>query len=391
MQLSLVIPSRNNQKYFEWAYNSIRQNQGNHEVYICAANDASTDSTLEYFQQLQKQDPLFSFIDNPGPERIGHTILYDEIVDRLVKTDIMGIYHADMYLCPGSLDVVETLIKPQTVVSLTRIEPPLWPPGPEKVIQNFGFEPEEFDEKRFLEWYKEYRDGCLYQVTDGVFAPWFIYTGDYRQHGHDKLFSPQSREDSDIFNRFKMSSYTFLQPRDANVYHLTCRGSRRNPTLTNVKEQDSNEWTRQNRRSHRNFFRKWGSDVLVTPTLSPKISPKHRVYGKIIGCTAELLELLEPHFTKTFVDIDASNYIESEQKETLYDMNKRVFNVDELSDDYGVLVEVNGQLNQSEYEFIKNIGTHDLKIEDGHLKGQNIEIYIKDLTRYEQENNKCLF
>ena len=38
----------------------------------------------------------------------------------------------------------------KTIVSLTRIEPPLHPDGPEKVLLDCGVEPEEFDEEKLL-------------------------------------------------------------------------------------------------------------------------------------------------------------------------------------------------------------------------------------------------
>jgi len=88
MKISFIIPSRNNKKYFKWAYDAIRKNQGEHEVWICAASDASTDGTVEYFEELSKNDDKFKYIVNEGPERVGHTILYDKIVNELVETDI---------------------------------------------------------------------------------------------------------------------------------------------------------------------------------------------------------------------------------------------------------------------------------------------------------------
>ena len=36
-------------------------------------------------------------------------------------------------------------------MSGTRIEPPLHPEGPEKIIRDFGIEPEEFKEQELLE------------------------------------------------------------------------------------------------------------------------------------------------------------------------------------------------------------------------------------------------
>ena len=77
MKISLVVPNRNNLKYFKWSYESIRKNQGIHDVYICTAADACTDGTVEYYEEISKIDNKFSYIVNTGPKRLGHTILYD--------------------------------------------------------------------------------------------------------------------------------------------------------------------------------------------------------------------------------------------------------------------------------------------------------------------------
>ena len=54
------------------------------------------------------------------------------------------------------------------VVSATRIEPPLHPAGPEKVIQDFGIEPEEFDENGLMEFLEEtYGEE---KITEGIFT-----------------------------------------------------------------------------------------------------------------------------------------------------------------------------------------------------------------------------
>ena len=198
MEISFVIPNRNNLKYFKWAYDSIRKNQGNHDVYICAAADACTDGTVEYYKSLAEKDSKFSFIINDGPERLGHTILYDRIVNELVNTDVFIIYHSDMYLCPGAIDHIEKNISEDSIVSLTRIEPPLHPPGPEKIIQSFGQEPEEFSPKEedFLKWFNSSKLDRKGKLTDGIFAPWAMYKSKFQEiGGHDKLYRPQSKED----------------------------------------------------------------------------------------------------------------------------------------------------------------------------------------------------
>ena len=115
------------------------------------------------------KDPNFKAIRNEGPKRLGNTILYDELVK--IETPIVGIYHADMYLMPKALDFVLKHVAPLNVVSLTRIEPPLHPDGPEKMLMDFGIEPEEFKEEEMLEWFKDVQMNQATKQTEGIFAP----------------------------------------------------------------------------------------------------------------------------------------------------------------------------------------------------------------------------
>lgn len=349
MQISFVIPSRNNLKYFKWAYNSIRKNQGSHDVYICAASDASTDGTVEYFQELSSIDPKFKFIVNEGPERVGHTILYDRIINELVETDVAIIYHADMYLAPGSLDSIESYLydrvhtdhvpggfeiipNKNTIVSLTRIEPPLHPPGPEKIIRDFGTEPEDFNEQEFL---KDLNNHPLYikaESTQGIFAPWAFFVETFKQvHGHDPLFAPQSKEDSDIFNKFQLIGVNFIQTWKGFVYHMTCRGNRRNTHdgAPNI-QTDNPEWLAHNVVSSRNFIRKWGHFVKHDAYMKPIIPNKYNIGFILEDATLELIGLIEPWVTNLYYtnNIEGENlmhkYISAEQPKTIYDLKSKI-------------------------------------------------------------------
>ncbi len=345
MQISFVIPCRNNLKYFKWAYDAVRKNQGNHEVFICAADDASTDGTYSYFRELELIDDKFSFITNAGPERVGHTILYDRIVNELVKTDVAIIYHADMYLCPGALDEIEKHMFVDSnfrkiddqqekyynrgiIVSLTRIEPPLHPPGPEKITGDFGTEPEEFQETRFLSWFSQQPETTKNKTTNGIFAPWAFFVQDFKQvYGHDPLYKPQSKEDSDIFNKFKLIGVKFIQTWGGCVYHLTCRGSRFNPLLTKVG-LNSSEWEQHNIRSARNFIRKWGTFVSHNEFLEPIVKPKYSIGLLLENATLDKLVFVEPWVSCVYwqsKDMGLGlKYISNEQQNTIYDLRHRV-------------------------------------------------------------------
>jgi glycosyltransferase involved in cell wall biosynthesis len=101
--ISFIQPSRNNLKYLKWSYEGIRKN-GGVEPTICVADDFSNDGTWEWCQEMMQTDPNFKAIRNEGPKRLGHTILYDQLINEVATTPIVGIYHADMWLCPNALE-----------------------------------------------------------------------------------------------------------------------------------------------------------------------------------------------------------------------------------------------------------------------------------------------
>lgn len=419
MEISLVVPNRNNLKYFKWMYDSVRKNQGNHEVWICSAVDACTDGTLEHYQELEKKDPFFKYIVNEGPERVGHTILYDRIINEIVETELAMIFHCDMYLCPGALDAIEKhmyipakndMYKPyrkvgevfeyvqhrKSIVSLTRIEPPLHPPGPEKVLEDCGTEPGDFDED-ILESVliglngdpKNYK-----RTTNGVFAPWAFWVDEFQEiGGHDPLFAPQSKEDSDIWNRFLLNGTKFIQTWEGFVYHMTCRGSRRN-TLDGAPDIKTNnpEWEAQNLRSTRNFIRKWGSFVKHDEYLHPIVSHKYNTGLVLKNATYNLLYNLEPWFDKIEVDLDPhiiDRYIEFEQLNTKFNLRERINSTTKLPD---IIVECDGsKLTSEDFQCLYNLSeiiTNSCK-EPGEYELGNLKVNVRSLTHYEKTLIVC--
>ena len=438
MKISLVVPNRNNLKYFKWSYDSIRKNQGNHEVWICSAVDACTDGTLEHYEELAKIDPYFKYIVNKGPDRLGHTILYDKIIWDLVETDLAMIFHCDMYLCPNALDAIENLMygrklksfercelyqtgeytrgvklggvwiyweddkeddidnplvhewldrwavgvpkyefkNKNRVVSLTRIEPPLHPVGPEKIAHDFGTELEKFDERKLLEMAYSLRWNYVHgpvdirhdfdfsnlpkkSTTTGVFAPWAFWVDEYKAIGGNDWanFSPQSKEDSDIWNRLLLNGTEFLQTWDGFVYHMTCRGSRFNPTITTVGT-NSAEWETQNLKSSRNFIRKWGHFVRHDKYLLPQVPHKYDIAAIITNCNYNLLANLELWFSELCVDLPTQqikDYINAEQPNTRIDLSSKLYNWKSvIEEDHDIICYIDGKLfNGDDFYFVQ--------------------------------------
>ena len=388
MKISLIQPSRNNLKYLKWSYDAIRKNQGSHEVEICVADDASTDGTWEWCQEMMEKDPHFKAILNNTGERLGHTILYDRLINEVATNDIAMIYHADMYLCPGALDAIEQEIKPRTIVSLTRIEPPLHPEGPEKILMDFGVEPELFDEEGLLEFINSRVSNN--DVTEGIFAPWAFYREDFQKiGGHDPLYAPQSKEDSDIFNRFLLDGVEFVQTWHGCVYHMTCRGSRRN-TVDKAKNiyEDSPEWLAQNLRSTRNFIRKWGHFVKHDALMKPIVPPKYDIAFRVVNPNLNLLHALEPWCSRIHIGVDneklATEYTQQEQPNTKIDLTTRI-NV--YDGDSEIVVYINGNtFNQQDFQIIQQLSEI---IQDSGEIGKftlgNLEISIQEMNEYQND------
>jgi glycosyltransferase involved in cell wall biosynthesis len=390
--ISFIQPSRNNLKYLQWSYNSIRKNLGyRHE--ICWADDFSDDGTWDWMNEIFKKDNNVKIMRNDGPTRLGHTILYDKLVD-MATNDIVMIYHADMYACPNmDVEVLKHLERGK-VVSATRIEPPLHPDGPEKVLKDFGIEPEEFDELGLMSFLHDEKEHGEDKLTNGIFAPWAIYKDDFTSiGGHDPLYAPQSKEDSDIFNRFKLAGYEFIQTWQGFVYHMTCRGSRfkdgamRNPAgQVFMKGRESSEWLAQNLRSTRNFIRKWGHFVKHDSVLHPIVPPKYDVGFVVKNCDMNMLRELEPWCSTLYTDCEYKDYIKEEQPNTKFDLFDRIKPFENEKNN-GIIVEFDcKQLNADNFQVLVNLS--EILQESGEVGVMELEIFkfdIKSLETYEKE------
>lgn len=413
MKISLIMPGRNNRKYAEWSYNSIQKNKGSHDVEICFADDASTDETWKWAEDLMKRDSSFKAIRNNSGVRVGHTVLYDRLIDEVATSDLCMIWHCDMYLCPGALDAIEEHMygripvdrapggwevykKEKTIVSLTRIEPPLHPPGPEKIVSDWGIEPEEFDEEAFGYYLFGLKEDPQFskKTTEGIFAPWAFWKDEFQEiGGHDKLFAPQSKEDSDIFNRFHLNGTKFIQTWEGFVYHMTCRGSRFNPALT-TPGINSPEWEAQNIRSARNFIRKWGSYVEHDEYMKPIVTPKYNVIFNIEGTpSVDFLKLVEPWCTLINVKPGPYlQYIEEEQKNTTIDLKEKLWAHKYRDETHmamtGVLVRIDcANFTNQDYQYMQLLPK---VIQQQGVVGQsselgNLKVYIVDLNTYEKD------
>ena len=339
-KITFVIPSRNNLEFLQLAYKSIRNLSTKHEILVL--NDASTDGTQEWIDKQNDEDLIAHH--NPGPERIGIVGMFDKGIE-MARTDIIMAFHADMVACKDfDVNILKHLEKGK-VVTGTRVEPPLHPDGAEKILRNFGIEVDEFN---IEEWYEKSDLLKNERVTEGIFAPWCMYKEDFLSiGGHDELFAPQSKEDSDLFNRFHLKGYKFVQPWDALVYHFTSRGSRFNKHSGGAAGKNSDEWIQTTTKNGRNFIRKWGHFIKHDLLMKPIVPPKYNIGLIIKNCNSSLLHALEPWGDTIYVDQGniptlIKKYIEEEQSNTIIDLNKRVLPFDNEKQNE-ILVEIDGK------------------------------------------------
>jgi len=357
---------------------------------------------------MMKKDENFDAICNFSKERLGHTILYDKLVNEVAKHDVCMIYHADMYLCPGAIDSIEWYLKDKTIVSLTRIEPPLHPPGPEKILVDYGIEPEEFNEDGLLDWMKTSKSERIGKTTEGIFAPWAFYKKDFQEiGGHDPIFAPQSKEDTDIFNRFQLNGIKFVQTWEGCVYHMTCRGSRfadgaqRNPDGEVVmKNRETDEWLAQNQKSTLEFIRKWGHFCKHDEYLKPDIPSKYKIAVVLRNATTKLLALLEPYCSVIYADCDSSEYIDLAQPKSSFDLSARckywdlliqeqLIEAGDFNEDVKVFID-GAKFIQADMDYISILSEI---LDDSGAVGSfelgNLKIEISNLTTHEKELIVC--
>jgi glycosyltransferase involved in cell wall biosynthesis len=381
-KITFVLPSRNNLEFLQLAYKSIRNLETKHEVLVL--DDASTDGTQEWIKSLNDED-LITY-HNSGPERIGIVGMFDKGIE-MARTEIIFAFHADMVACKNLDKNILKHLKPGTVVSATRVEPPLHPPGPEKITVDFGVEANEFS---FVKWYTESEELKQDKVTEGIFAPWCMYKSDYLAvGGHDELFAPQSKEDSDLFNRFVLNGYQVLQSWDGLVYHFTSRGSRFNKHAGGGAGKNSEEWLYTTNKNARNFIRKWGHFVKHDALMKPIIPPKYDIGFVVHKCNLQLLQALEPWCSTLYTDdemgILEAAYYELEQKHTSIDLKSKLKVIKYTIPNNDIVVEFDAtKLTQESFNILNQLP--EIIQESGDIGSFELSIFkidIKNMVEYQ--------
>ena len=317
--ITFCIPSKNNLRYLKPCIKSIQDNSY-YPNQIIVYVDQDTDGTVEWLRENG-----IKFIQNHEATPRGIGFAYDNMFQWADREYVIA-FHADMILGPHADKYMMDIKTKDNIVCATRIEPPLHPPGQEKIVQDFGMWPEDLKIEEFNRFVEENKSD---KITKSIFAPWLIRKD---QHlGHDPIFLSVF-EDADLFRRFKLHGYDLIQSWSAMVYHLTCRGGQfaHAEKMEDFKTK-SEDWNKNNTISMYEYIRKWGGFLKQSDTLEPIPNIKYNIGIEINNCKSEKILTIEPYFDHIKVDIDPKSYCDYMQPYTAFDMKSKF--VEELQDD----------------------------------------------------------
>tara|TARA_R110002012_G_C11600362_1_gene607225 strand:+ start:45 stop:1238 length:1194 start_codon:yes stop_codon:yes gene_type:complete len=394
-KITFCIPSKTNLRYLKTCIPSIRENayRKDHDIIIFV--DSDEDGTIKWLEEVKDKYNLKYYV-NPklGEELYGIGMAYDFCIKKST-TDIFMIFHADMMLGKNADLNAFKYLKPKTVVCSTRIEPPIHPNEGEKILLDFGMWPEEFKKNEFNKYVEEHINDT--KTTEGIFAPWMMYKAEFLEilGGHDPLMH-SCREDSDIFNRMLLTDFTFIQPWNSLIYHLTGRGA---GSFNGDKERHK-QWQKDMDKSTKEFIRKWGTPINHTPLMKPIVYPKYDIGFIIKNCNIKLLESLEPWCNTIYTGqwLERHEYIISEQPNTSFNLEERILPIERY--DYPersvykneILVTIEGNMfNQQDFQYIQQLSEI---IKDsgeiGSFNLGNLKITINSLETYEKDLIKII-
>jgi GT2 family glycosyltransferase len=274
-----------------------------HEILVFVDSDKD-DKITNYLRFMHKETfPNLKIIKNAGPIPIGYASNINKMFE-MASNDIVSYAQSDMVVGPSYDTEILKHLKPNMVLSSTRIEPPLHPPSPEKMTYDFGTDPSVFNLNAFNDYVSNHKKD---QLTPYFFAPFTLYKKCWLDiGGHDVSFR-RSREDSDILWRFLLNGTEIKQCWNALVYHFTCTSSRGIDWWKNNTPEVQNRTATQMRADQiemSKFIRKWGT-FKHPSTIEEANHYKYDIGAIITGCGddhAEVLINLFPLFRKMYVD-----------------------------------------------------------------------------------------
>ncbi len=296
-KISLLAALKNNLDYNKHFYNTTRAIYP--EVEICFSSYGSTDGTHEWLDSLN--DPY---------TKVFHSDEYGNFSDNFNKAasistkEYVAFVHNDIVLAPGFIENLEKHLTPNTVVSYTTIEPPIFAghERPGKIIHDLGVELETFDVNKFYEFAAQVTEQYKDKTEPGIVFFMCMPKDKYLEIGGlDNLYNPMFCEDDDLILRWKLLEMELKTSLDAITYHFVSKTSR-------FSEEYQARTQQIEYQSNRNFLRKWGNK---------DFKAKFDIGYVVENCDRNLLGILEL-FGEVYVNNGSNEYIDAEQPHTKF-------------------------------------------------------------------------
>jgi glycosyltransferase involved in cell wall biosynthesis len=358
MNISFVIPVYNNFKYTKHVYQNIREYYPNDEIVI--SDGGSSDETTTFFSSLA--DPNLVFVRNG---KVNLCENYNKGVEAATQ-QVVVLLHNDMFIPPNFKQRLLEDLTEDTVVSFSRIEPPIYPgEEPGKIVRDFGYDLDTLNKAAIIAFCEDYKD----KYEGGGYLFIACYKNNYLGLDERTFNPPQCwTADDDLHIRYKLTG----KPRiisSACVYHFVSRTSR-----------STNDYQQVELHANKNYIRKWGGRHAMI---------KYNVGYVVQNCTAELLSVLEPWCDTIYLqdNVLRDSYCVREQPNTIYCLPDRVRTTDFSNQDKpnNILVQFDGaKLTNENFQLLTQLPqiieqTNEL----GQFELDIFTITIKDLTQYQ--------
>jgi hypothetical protein len=298
-KISFIINAgRGTLEYVKLLLFSIKNNldRTDHEVIVFVDDDS--DGITNYLRSQKQNFHDLNIVTHKLKPVVSHQRNSNLLVD-IAKHDVICYLHSDMVVSRGYDTAVMSELEENTILSSTRIEPPLHPPSEVTFTRDFGLHPEDFSLDRFNEFADLVKSN---KKTDFFFAPYSFHKSTWKKlGGYDTLFR-RSREDSDLVQRCIHLGINLKQTYSSNVYHFTCVSSRGKGWFEKDNKEAQNRVSLQKIADVieiRRFIRKWGSFNHGESKLY-----KYDIDLVIQEESEELLKLaydIEPYFSRVYL------------------------------------------------------------------------------------------
>lgn len=256
-----IASAKNEKEYTKLLLKSLKDNTSisNHEILIFI--DSDNQNTYESLVKIKTDGlPNIKIFRNTNRFPIGSQRNVS-LMFNAASNDIVCYLQSDMVVGKDFDKHIISSIDKNTILSCARIEPPLHPGSPEKIVKDFGIVPEEFKYDEFNQFVDQLQAENRPNM-EGHFAPFAVYKNTWfdKLGGFDTQFRC-SREDSDSIIRMKQNGINTIQSWNACVYHFTCVSSRGKDWFkTNDQDvQIKNQLQEQaDLQELKRFIRKWG-------------------------------------------------------------------------------------------------------------------------------------